>query len=79
MPPGTLAADDHAFANGFAFEEAATPEAALAALRAHPLGAAASVAGRVVAAHPGLVVLRTRLGGSRVVDLLPGDQLPRIC
>ena len=52
---------------------------ALEALRAHPLGAAAAVAGRVVAAHPGLVVLRTRLGGSRVVDLLPGDQLPRIC
>lgn len=34
MPAWTLAADDHAFANGFAFEEAATPEAALAALRA---------------------------------------------
>jgi acetyltransferase-like isoleucine patch superfamily enzyme len=33
MPTGTLAADDHAFANGFAFEEAATPEAALTALR----------------------------------------------
>ena len=53
--------------------------AALAALRRHPLGAEASIAGRVVASHPGLVVLRTRLGGTRVVDLLPGDQLPRIC
>ncbi|HEX6105226.1 MAG TPA: hydrogenase expression/formation protein HypE [Gemmatimonadales bacterium] len=53
--------------------------AALAALRAHPLGAAAAAAGRVVSAHRGMVVLRTRLGGTRVVDLLPGDQLPRIC
>ena len=29
--------------------------------------------------HPGMVVLRTSLGGTRVVDMLPGDQLPRIC
>jgi hydrogenase expression/formation protein HypE len=35
--------------------------------------------GKVVAEHPGMVVLRTALGGKRVVDLLPGDQLPRIC
>lgn len=53
--------------------------AALAALRGHRLGASAVTAGRVVSAHPGMVILRTRLGGSRVVDLLPGDQLPRIC
>lgn len=53
--------------------------AALAALRSHPLGAAAVAAGRVVSAHAGMVILRTRLGGTRVVDLLPGDQLPRIC
>lgn len=53
--------------------------AALAAIRSHPLGASATAAGRVVSAHPGMVVLRTRLGGTRVVDLLPGDQLPRIC
>jgi hydrogenase expression/formation protein HypE len=58
---------------------AAAADAALAALRGHPLGATAARIGRVVTAHPGLVVLRTRLGGTRVVDLLPGDQLPRIC
>lgn len=52
---------------------------ALAALRGHPTGAAAAVVGRVTAAHPRMVVLRTGLGGSRVVDMLPGDQLPRIC
>lgn len=54
-------------------------EAALEALRAHPLGAGATRIGTVVADHPGLVVMRTAIGGSRVVDLLPGDQLPRIC
>lgn len=48
-------------------------------LRAHPLGAFAAVAGEAVADHPGLVVLRTRIGSRRVVDMLPGDQLPRIC
>jgi hydrogenase expression/formation protein HypE len=58
------------------------PEAAddaLAALRSHPLGARAARIGRAVNRHPGLVVLETGIGGTRVVDLLPGDQLPRIC
>jgi len=58
------------------------PEAearALAAMRAHPVGEHATKVGRVVPEHPGMVVLRTALGGTRVVDMLPGDQLPRIC
>ena len=54
-------------------------ELALAALQAHPLGADARVIGHVTDEHPGMVVLRTALGGARIVDLLPGDQLPRIC
>jgi hydrogenase expression/formation protein HypE len=54
-------------------------EAALASLRAHPLGAEAVAIGRVVASNPGYVVMRTVVGGTRIVDLLPGDQLPRIC
>lgn len=54
-------------------------EEVLARFRSHPLGAQASIAGVAVADHPGLVVLRTRLGSRRVVDMLPGDQLPRIC
>ena len=54
-------------------------DTALASLRSHPLGAAAACVGRVVREHPGLVVLRTGIGGTRIVDLLPGDQLPRIC
>ena len=52
---------------------------ALRALRGQPLGRAAARIGRVTAQHPGLVVLETGIGGTRVVDMLPGDQLPRIC
>jgi hydrogenase expression/formation protein HypE len=42
-------------------------------------GKNAAVIGKVVSEHAGMVVLRTGLGGTRVVDMLPGDQLPRIC
>jgi hydrogenase expression/formation protein HypE len=52
---------------------------ALAALRAHPLGAQAAVIGRVTADPPGIVQLKTAFGGTRIVDLLVGDPLPRIC
>ncbi|AHH17815.1 hydrogenase expression/formation protein HypE [Nocardia nova SH22a] len=51
----------------------------LAAMRAHPLGAGAQAIGVCVADHPGMVVARTALGGTRVVDLPAGEQLPRIC
>ncbi|MFJ7133710.1 hydrogenase expression/formation protein HypE [Streptomyces fungicidicus] len=54
-------------------------DAVLAAMRAHPLGAGAAVIGETVAEHPGMVVARTALGGTRVVDLPMGEQLPRIC
>ncbi len=54
-------------------------DAALAALRAHPLGARAAVIGECTDQHPGMVVARTGLGGTRVVDLPLGEQLPRIC
>ena len=54
-------------------------EAALAALRAHEYGREAAIIGRVTAEHPGRVVLRTALGARRVVDMLAGEQLPRIC
>jgi hydrogenase expression/formation protein HypE len=52
---------------------------ALAALKSHPLGVNATIIGRAVPEHSGLVVLRTGIGGRRVVDMLPGEQLPRIC
>lgn len=54
-------------------------DAVLAAMRAHPLGAGAAVIGEAVAEHPGMVVARTGLGGTRVVDMPLGEQLPRIC
>jgi hydrogenase expression/formation protein HypE len=54
-------------------------DAAVRALRAHPLGAQAAVIGEVVADQPGIVRLKTAFGGTRIVDLLVGDPLPRIC
>jgi len=62
-----------------AFVPEAQAARALSAMRTHPLGADAVRIGRVVAGHPRFVALRTALGGTRIVDLLPGDQLPRIC
>lgn len=62
---------------------AVVPEAhasqALALLRGFPLGAGATSIGRIVGEHPGSVLLRTRFGSRRLLDLLSGDQLPRIC
>ena len=54
-------------------------DAVLAAMQAHEYGAGATAIGEVVAEHPGMVVARTALGGTRVVDLPLGEQLPRIC
>ena len=62
-----------------AFIPEADAERALRVMHMHPLGVGALEIGRVVARHPGVVALRTSLGGTRIVDLLPGDQLPRIC
>ena len=53
--------------------------AALRALRAHPLGQGAAAIGRITDTRPGRVVMETRFGGERIVDMLVGDQLPRIC
>lgn len=53
--------------------------AVLAAMRTHPLGKDAVAIGEVVAANPGRVVLESRIGGRRIVDMLSGEQLPRIC
>jgi hydrogenase expression/formation protein HypE len=52
---------------------------AIEVLHGHPLGAGAAVIGRVKEDPPGLVMLRTTFGGTRIVDLLVGDPLPRIC
>lgn len=58
---------------------AGTEDLALAAMRARPEGAEAAVIGRVVADHPGMVTIRTLVGSERIVDMLIGEQLPRIC
>jgi hydrogenase expression/formation protein HypE len=54
-------------------------EAALSALRDHPLGKNAAIIGRVVADHPGMLVGRTGIGARRVITMQIGEQLPRIC
>jgi hydrogenase expression/formation protein HypE len=51
----------------------------LGAMRAHPAGRDAAIIGEVTDAPAGTVILTTRFGGDRVVDMLVGEQLPRIC
>jgi hydrogenase expression/formation protein HypE len=51
----------------------------LQTMRAHPLGHDAAIIGEIVSDHPGMVVMRSLVGGERVVTLLAGEQLPRIC
>jgi hydrogenase expression/formation protein HypE len=58
------------------------PEVADGALdlwRSHPLGREAAIVGEVVEDPSGKVVLRSTIGGERIVDMLSGEQLPRIC
>jgi hydrogenase expression/formation protein HypE len=51
----------------------------VAAMRRHKYGRRACVAGEIVSTHPGTVLLNTGAGGRRIVDMLSGEQLPRIC
>jgi len=62
-----------------AFVAADAADAVLEAMRRHPLAREAAIIGTVTGTHPGLVLLRTPFGTTRIVDVLPGDQLPRIC
>jgi hydrogenase expression/formation protein HypE len=62
-----------------AFVPAREANDVLAAMRAHPLGRDAVRIGRVTDAHPGVVLLRTPIGGDRILDLPFGEALPRIC
>jgi hydrogenase expression/formation protein HypE len=62
-----------------AFVAPAATDRVLAAMSTHPLGKNAVIIGEVIADHPGTVIMKTRIGGSRVVDMLSGEQLPRIC
>ena len=51
----------------------------LGAMRKHPLGAESCMIGEVVERPAGMVLMKTGVGGTRVVDVLFGEQLPRIC
>ena len=51
----------------------------LGIMRSHALGRDAAIIGEVVDDHPGLVVMRSQIGGERVVMMINGEQLPRIC
>jgi hydrogenase expression/formation protein HypE len=54
-------------------------DAVLEAMRRHPLAKGAVIIGEVVEQHPGVLVARTGIGGTRVIDMQIGEQLPRIC
>ena len=51
----------------------------LGIMRAHPLGKGSQIIGEVVEDPKGKVLMKTRIGGSRIIDMMVGDQLPRIC
>jgi len=51
----------------------------LSMMKSHPFGRQATVIGEVTSDHPGLVMMKTRIGGTRVMDMFSGEQLPRIC
>ncbi|MCB0832212.1 MAG: hydrogenase expression/formation protein HypE [Bacteroidetes bacterium] len=61
------------------FVDSLDAEKVLEAMKSHPLGAESAQIGEVVADHPGRVVMKTQIGSSRIVDMLSGEQLPRIC
>jgi hydrogenase expression/formation protein HypE len=58
---------------------AADADCVLDAMRRHQQGRDAALIGQIVADHPGMVMLRSAIGGQRVVTMLSGEQLPRIC
>ena len=62
-----------------AFVSREDADAVLSVMRKDPLGRESAIIGEVVAEHKGTVVMKTSIGGSRVVDMLSGEQLPRIC
>jgi hydrogenase expression/formation protein HypE len=62
-----------------AFVAADVAEKVVGKMREHPLGLEARIIGEAVAQHPGMVLLRTTIGGKRMLDVLRGEPLPRIC
>ena len=62
-----------------AFVPGPCADAILKAMHAHQIGREARVIGRAVPDHPGMVLLKTEIGGRRILDLPFTEQLPRIC
>ena len=62
-----------------AFKTSAARSGDTNAIQSDPYGKDAAVIGQVVNDYPGKVFLKTRIGGKRIVDMLTGEQLPRIC
>jgi hydrogenase expression/formation protein HypE len=62
-----------------AFVAADDADRVLAAMQQQPLGQEACIIGETLAEYPGRVVMETRMGGNRIVDMLTGEQFPRIC
>jgi hydrogenase expression/formation protein HypE len=62
-----------------AIVSAAAADEAVRILQKEEFGRQAAVIGEVTGEHPGTVVMKSRIGGRRVVGMLPGEQLPRIC
>jgi hydrogenase expression/formation protein HypE len=62
-----------------AFAPADQADQILAVIRQSPYGKDACIIGEAIADHPGRVFMKTRIGGERIVDMLTGEQLPRIC
>ena len=61
------------------FVPGAGADRVLEAMRSHPGGSEAAVIGRVMSDHPGIVRMKTSIGSTRIVDMISGEQLPRIC
>jgi len=62
-----------------AIVDARSTEHVMDVMRGDPLGKNAQIIGEVVKDHPGRVVMKTQIGGRRIIDMLTGEQLPRIC
>ena len=62
-----------------AFVDSSEAEGLIKLIKSHPDGLQAEIIGEVVEKHPKKVIMKTSIGGSRIVDMLTGEQLPRIC
>jgi hydrogenase expression/formation protein HypE len=59
--------------------EAFAVDSILAAMKKHEHGRYAAIIGEIADSPQGMVLLETAIGGNRIIDMLPGEQLPRIC